>query len=83
MHCDVSKANLMLRVALGNVDEAVPEWPGPGKYVKRAGVLSDWGLALPYEPKGPREESLEPEAWGVTVSIPESLFLFSTYKFSL
>ncbi|KAH0825666.1 hypothetical protein J3R83DRAFT_11708, partial [Lanmaoa asiatica] len=45
LHCDVSENNLMLRVAKLEEKDAVPDWPDHG-YIKRAGVLGDWGSAL-------------------------------------
>lgn len=71
MHCDVSQGNLMLRVVFGDVKEAVPDWPGPGHYIKRPGILSDWGLAIPYLPKDQSDGLDMLEAWGITVSFPD------------
>ncbi|KAF8551777.1 hypothetical protein OG21DRAFT_1417328, partial [Imleria badia] len=58
LHCDLSQNNMMFRVAKLDMEDIIPDWPQvdgssyPGRcgYVKRAGLLADWGLALKHSP---------------------------------
>jgi hypothetical protein len=61
LHGDVSQSNVMLRVAKIDEEDAVPVWHdlSPSAidgYPKRAGVLADWGLGLPW-PNKPSNDS--------------------------
>lgn len=65
LHADVSQSNLILRVAKIDEEDAIPVWrdSSPTAYPKRAGVLADWGLGLPW----PNEPSDEGKQGFVTV----------------
>ncbi|KAI6038235.1 hypothetical protein EDC04DRAFT_3063756 [Pisolithus marmoratus] len=44
LHCDVSESNVWMRVLSLATKDVVPNWPDQG-FIKRAGVLGDWGSA--------------------------------------
>lgn len=65
----------MFRVAKLDMEDMIPDWPQvdessyPGRcgYVKRAGLLADWGLALKHSPVQSESDERRADGW-VTVS---------------